>query len=383
LTMKRAQIDEKSNEGESIKRAAREKNVFDNEKSHYINIQGAFDSSDSGRYNDVEFTLSDGSKLRANKFILATQSDYFDTMFYGSLKHGKVVPLKWCSKTTMEKVLAFLSVGKVDIGDLEIMELLELMEAARLMCVENLFNFVEAYVEQFVGSSSGYWIFNEMTMPPVQALMALDFALVKHLESVTNWLLKFIDRNIKNFMKVGPEEAGVLSVNGMTILLEYEGTAKRIDLLAFFIVWKEAVEYSGIEISQYVKLEELNAQELKLARTSNLYSLSEITDKLERIVAECGTTINETKVTVRNLKKMIEEKDYEIEDKDSEIKDKDYEIKDKDYEIKEKDDEIEEKNCEIENLNFKVKNLAKYIKIEKKNSEIKNLKKCLAELYDL
>ena len=114
--MKRAQIDEKSNETEPIKRAAKEKIEYDNEKNHHIKIQSAYDSSDSGRYNDVEFTLSDGTKLMANKFILATQSEYFDTMFYGSLKHEGTVSLQWCSKTTMEKVLAFLSVGKVDWG---------------------------------------------------------------------------------------------------------------------------------------------------------------------------------------------------------------------------------------------------------------------------
>merc|ERR1719466_357804 len=163
--------DQENTEPDAIKRAAKEKYVFNNEKTHHTNIQSAFDSSDSGRFNDVEFSLSDGSELKANKFILATQSEYFATMFYGSLKHEKTVPMKWCTKTTMEKILAFLSVGKVDIGDLDVMELLELMEAARLMFLEKLFNFVEEYVEQFVDSSSGIRIFsNEMALPPVQAL---------------------------------------------------------------------------------------------------------------------------------------------------------------------------------------------------------------------
>jgi len=293
---------------------AEEKNVFDNEKGMITKIQRAFDSSDSGRYNDVEFSLSDGSKLMANKFILATQSKYFDTMFYGSLKHDKTVPLKWCSKTSMEKVLEFLSVGKVDIGNLEIMELLELMEAARLMCLENLFNFVEAYVEQFVNSSS-----NE-DMPSVQALMALDFALVKHFERVTSSLLMFIDRYIKDFMKLMPKEAGVLSANGMITLLGFEGVAKRIDLLTFFVSWKEGGQDSGIEIAQYVKLEELNAQELKIARATNLYPVAVITDNLERIVSEYETTIKETKSKVENQNLMIEDKDEEIKKKNSEIK---------------------------------------------------------------
>jgi len=313
---------------------AEEKNVFNNEKSHYINIQSIFDSSDSGRYNDVEFTLSDGSKLKANKSILASQSKYFDTMFYGSLKHDRTVPLQWCSKTSMEKVLQFLSVGKVDIGDLDIIELLELLEAARLMCLENLINFIEAYVKHFVDSSS------TEEMPPVQALMALDFSLVKHFESITTWLLQFIDRNITDCMKMRPEEAGVLSANGMIILLGFEGAAKRIDFLTFFIVWKEAGHDSGIEIAQYVKLEELKAQELRIARASNLYSLSEITDNLERIVSENGTTIKETNAKVENLNQIIVDKDDEIKEKDNKIG--------------VKDDEIKKKNSEIENLELKL-----------------------------
>jgi len=313
---------------------AEEKRVFDNEKGMMTKIQSAFDSSDAGRYNDVEFSLSDGSKLKANKFILAVQSEYFATMFYGSLKHDKTVPLKWCSKTSMEKVLEFLSIGKVDIGDLEIMELLELMEAARLMCLENLFNFVEAYVEQFVNSSSSEDI------PSVQALMALDFALVKHFERVTSSLLMFIDRYIKDFMKLRPEEAGVLSANGMIILLGFEGAAKRIDLLTFFVSWKEGGQDSGIEIAQFVKLEELNAQELKIARATNLYPVTVITDILERIVSEYETIIKETNTKVENQNLWNKDKDDEIEKKNFEIEN----LKQSVYEM---ESEIARKNCEI------------------------------------
>jgi len=313
--------------------------VFDNRKGHHSKIERAFDSSDSGRYNDVEFSLSDGSKLMANKFILATQSEYFDTMFYGSLKHDKTVPLKWCSKTSMEKVLAFLSVGKVEIGDLEIMELLELMEAARLMCLENLSNFVEVYVKHFVDPTS-----NEK-IPLVQALMALDFALVKHFESVTTWLLKFIDKNIKDFIQARPEEAGVLSTNGMVILLGYEGSAKRIDLLAFFTVWKETNQDSGIEIAKYVKLEELNAQELKIARTSNLYPISEITNNLERIVSGYEKIMNETNAKVANQNLMIRGKDAEIKGNKSDIEKHKTEIENLKQTIYENESEIAKMNC--------------------------------------
>ena len=62
--------------------------------SHVLSsIQKAYDPV-NGRYNDVEFILADGSNLEANKFLLSSQSKYFDAMFYGSLKHeGRSVVL--------------------------------------------------------------------------------------------------------------------------------------------------------------------------------------------------------------------------------------------------------------------------------------------------
>jgi len=267
-------------------------NVLLVEELHHTNIQNTFDTSDSGPFNDVEFTLSDGSKLRANKFVLASQSEYFYTMFYGSLKHDESVPLKWCSKTSMAKVLSFLSLGKVDIGDLQIMELLELLEASRLMCLDVLYIFVESYLKRFIDSPSSDFA-GKMRL--IQVLMALDFALENQFGKVTTWILQFIDKNVKDFMKTRTEKVGVLSANGMLILLEYEGSAKRIDLLKFFIAWKKVNQDAGIEISKYVKLEEMNAEELKIARASNLYPVEKITDNLERIALQYERTIKEAK----------------------------------------------------------------------------------------
>jgi len=266
--------------------------VLRNERNYYNNFQRTYDSSDSGRFNDVEFTLSDGSKLKAIKFVLASQSEYFDTMFYGSLKHNDSVPFMWCSKTSMEKVLDFLSVGVVDIGDLQIMDLLELLEAARLMCLEVLYKFVESYVKRFIDSSSSA---SDGKMPPLQALKALDFAHVNQFGKVTTWILQFIDKNVKDIKNARTEDVGVLSVNGMIILLGYEGSAERIDLLTFFVAWKKMNQDAVIKISQYVKLEKMNAQELKIARASNLYPVEEITDNLERIALQYERTSKEAK----------------------------------------------------------------------------------------
>jgi len=322
--------------------AKSEQHIFNNEKDCLTNFQNAYDTSDSGRYNDVEFSLSDGSRLKANKFVLASQSKYFDTMFYGSLKHDGNVPLKWCSKASLMKVFDFLSVGKVDIGDLGIMELLELLEAARLMCLVNLSQFVESYVKHLIESSTVGKI------PPVQAFMALDFAIVKHFENVTNWLLQFIDENMKDYMNVRTEEVGVLSSNGMIVLLGYEGTAKRIELLKFFLVWKEASQNSGIEIAQFIKLQDLNAQELKTARVSDLYPLAEITNNLEKIVLEYETTIEEAYAKNKNLKEKMDDMTTQ---KNHVITEKEKLLVKREQDLKEKSEIILEKCSENANLN--------------------------------
>merc|ERR1712183_1016411 len=109
------------------------------------------------------------------------------------------------------------------------------------------------------------------------------------------------------------------SANGMIILLGFDGSAKRIDLLTFFVAWKETGQEPGIEIAQYVKLEELNAQELKIARASKLYPVAEITDNLERIVMEHEMTIKEANAKVLNLDLMIKENGALLSVKDGRI----------------------------------------------------------------
>merc|ERR1719187_2472759 len=66
------------------------------------------------------------------------------------MKHEDTVALEWCSKKSLEKILGFLSIGKVDITDLDLTELVELMEATQLLLVENLFKFVESTVNDLL-----------------------------------------------------------------------------------------------------------------------------------------------------------------------------------------------------------------------------------------
>ena len=56
---------------------------------------------------------------------------------------------KWCSNTAMRKILDFLSCGQVSIGDLEMKEFLELLDASRLMCL-NMYYEIEPHIKDYI-----------------------------------------------------------------------------------------------------------------------------------------------------------------------------------------------------------------------------------------
>jgi len=259
--------------------------MIDNEENFLDSLRIAYSVEDV-RFNDVEFSLAGGAKAGANKYLLASQSQYFEAMFYGngSVKDESRVNLEWCSKTSMKKILDFLSTGKANIGDLEILELLELVEAARQMGIENLSKKLECYVRTFTSSK------RRMQMSSINVLKGLDYALQNKFENISSWFLQYIDQNFQDFLTLKPEEAGNLSSFAMNKLLGFEGEAKRIDLLTFFVTWKKAGnrsdEEENIDISQHIRLCELNAEELKTARSYGMFSADDIMDNLERIVAE-------------------------------------------------------------------------------------------------
>lgn len=259
--------------------------MIDNEENFIDSLRIAYSAEDA-RFNDVEFSLAGGAKACANKYLLASQSQYFEAMFYGngSVKDESRVNLEWCSRTSMKKILDFLSTGKANIGDLEILELLELLEASRQMGLENLSKKLECYVRTFTSSR------RRMQMSSVNVLKGLDYALQNKFENISSWFLQYIDENFQDFLTLKPEEAGNLSSTAMIKLLGFEGEAKRIDLLTFFVTWKKAGnrndEEANIDISQHVRLSELNAEELKTARSFGMFPVDDIMDNLERIVAE-------------------------------------------------------------------------------------------------
>jgi len=284
-----------------------------NEENFLASIRQTFNTSNDGRhYNDVEFSVSDGSKLGANKFLLASQSEYFHAMFYGSLKHEGTVALDWCSKKSLEKILGFLSVGNVDFTDLDLAELVELMDATRLMGLERLGDFANSTVWKLLWPASTPCL--ELTAGAAdfckEVLKALDVALEKQFECVILALVDYIVVSINEFIKLlKPEEIGVLSRNGMIALLDFDAPRKEIDLLLFFVEWRKSHRDTDINISQFVKLERLNAKELKIARKSDLFPVNDITNNFERIVMEHESSIKRKDLSIAEKDKILAKKE--------------------------------------------------------------------------
>ena len=250
-----------------------------------------------GRYHDVKFRMEDGSELGANKFLLASQSTYFDTMFFGSLKHeDEIVPLEWCNGKCFKKMLDFISLGKTDISELKLLELLELLEATRLMCIEKLFEETEKYVLNSILND------RKDSLTCQHALEAFNYAVSKRLENVQLLLESIIDENLTKILELEPRELGILSRSAMEAILEYDGNTPKKHLLTLFVSWQLVSDQSEIDVSQFIKLDMLEIGELKQARHLEIFSKEDIMDQYEMKIAKLQENLEEYKKTIEDLK---------------------------------------------------------------------------------
>ena len=102
-------------------------------------------------YNDISFVLMDGVTIETNRFMLASRSEYFATMLFGGLKEGasSKVSLQ-CTSSTFRHILDYVWEARVDFSPLNLMSLCDLMENARLMCLDQLVGGIEDYLKYLI-----------------------------------------------------------------------------------------------------------------------------------------------------------------------------------------------------------------------------------------
>ena len=104
-----------------------------------------------GSTNDVKIILEDG-EIFANKDVLSARCDYFATCVSNKkFIEGNTITidLSHCSKVIMEKIVHYLFIGEVDLQDLSLIQLINLMNMATMMLLDELLASTENFVLGF------------------------------------------------------------------------------------------------------------------------------------------------------------------------------------------------------------------------------------------
>ena len=142
----------------------------------------------SNKFSDVSFVLSDGVTIETNRLMLALRSQYFATMFlFLGEGHTEKVVME-CESNTFRLLLDYIWEGKIIFSSLELQQILDLLENARLMCLERLVASIQDYLSDILESA-------ELDLGESWTL--LDFCANHRFEKLLDSVLRFIDSEFK------------------------------------------------------------------------------------------------------------------------------------------------------------------------------------------
>ena len=122
---------------------ARQPTVVNHESDIIEDLSTAFQS---GLFCDATIILDDG-ELEVCKGILAARSEYFATMFSNNFVEGETGKVRVpCTKFQMEIIMKYIYLGKVDLQNYSLRDLVELMNLTRMMLFKSLFVCISCYI---------------------------------------------------------------------------------------------------------------------------------------------------------------------------------------------------------------------------------------------
>ena len=93
-----------------------------------------------------------GTTIHVHRLIMAAGSQYFRSLFNSGMKEcsSNVVDLDCCSAEVMEKIVAYLYVGEINLGDGDVIEILNaseylLMSALKELCEQNIVKNIKSH----------------------------------------------------------------------------------------------------------------------------------------------------------------------------------------------------------------------------------------------
>jgi len=229
-------------------------------------------------YTNISFVLLDGVTMVTNKFMLACRSDYFATMLFGKLKEGTSdkVDLK-CDSSIFRLILDYVWEGKVDFSQLSLRPLLDLMENARMMCLDRLVRGIEDYLKDILTCKE---------IDIEECLVMLEFCIGNQFEELGKHVLQFVDLNFGNV--TCHEDFFQLSESSVMAILKYqERISPEIDVFNALVDWIGSQAplsgYSKEEMLSLVNLILINRKDLlKIVRKTAFYDDKAICDALEK-----------------------------------------------------------------------------------------------------
>jgi len=228
----------------------------------------------NNEFSDVSFILSDGVTIETNRWMLALRSQYFATrfLFHGEGHSEKVV--MECDSTIFRLLLDYIWEGKVTFSHLELQQILELLENARLMSLERLVVSIQDYLSTLLDSG-------EVDLGEYETL--LDFCVDHRFEKLLNSVLK-------NFNLCSPKpNISKLTVDAIFTLLENKNKAvEEVDIFNFLDHWiknqpSPVAATTKTYLLALVDLVAIDQEDLvRFVRGSGLYEDKDICDALEK-----------------------------------------------------------------------------------------------------
>ena len=380
----------------------------------------------NGSSNDVKIILQDG-EIMANKDIISARCEYFATMFSNNevkFIEGETnsVDMSFCRKVVMEKIIAFLYIGDVELHDLSLAHLMELMHMSDMMLLEDLVADTEKFMLGFLPDSGvNYGSIPEL----VEGLMLAEQF---KLETIKDALLLELFLSLKDIPHIPEvvencEAFKCLPVSLLKAILLHDDARERTvgdskERLNAFVFWlseNECSEEDRWEITDSFNFEEFTADELLTdVRKSGLYSIEKIDTRLkelfddqkkslvdkdkrfrtlksyyisekreaenqEKIATQLKLALNNEKQKTEDLEKSIKEKDYEIEKREDQVEHLEFMVKSKETTMSSLEVRVSDRDAQITLLEFDIRDKSDRIeeyeeKIESMDSQINLLK---------
>eukprot|EP00092_Neocalanus_flemingeri_P038437 GFUD01041844.1.p1 GENE.GFUD01041844.1~~GFUD01041844.1.p1 ORF type:complete len:395 (-),score=74.47 GFUD01041844.1:115-1299(-) len=233
-----------------------------------------------GLYSDINIIVKDNVSIPTSRFMLACRVPYFATLFYGGFGDNSAsdpVTLDCCDSEIFKLILNFVWEGEICFSEVDIQSLLDLLEAARFLCIDRLVEGIEDHLEI---------ILDRKIIEFKDCLFAFDFVILNKFTKASRSILSFIDQNLDNISSL-PEFADLSETSIQNLLNFEERISTEIGLFTAFVNWianKETVsEEVKTEMLGCFDLEQFDRNDLvDKVRKSKMFEANQICDVLEK-----------------------------------------------------------------------------------------------------